>query len=93
MDEDRICGVNAVTALFARRAGDVKRLFYADAEKERAGPFCAEMARLKRPYRLLDEADLARAANTTHHGGIVAIAEPRRIDIIDFVRPPACRCC
>jgi TrmH RNA methyltransferase len=88
MDEDRICGVNAVTALFARRSGDVKRLFYVDAEKERAGPLCAEMARLKRPYRMLDDTELARAAGTTHHGGIVAIAEPRRIDIIDFVRPP-----
>jgi TrmH RNA methyltransferase len=88
MDEDRICGVNAVTALFARRAGDVKRLFYSEAEKERAGPFCAAMAQRRLPYRMLDEADLARAAGTTHHGGLVAVAQPRRIDIIDFVRPP-----
>jgi len=88
MIEDRICGVNAVTALFARRPGDVKRLFYAEAMKERAGPLCSEMARLHRPYRMLDEADLAKAAGTSHHGGLVAVAEPRRFDIIDFVRPP-----
>lgn len=88
MDEDRICGTNAVTALFAKRIGDVKRLFYTDAQRERAGPFCAEMAKLHRPYRMLDEMDIARAAGTPHHGGLVAVAEPRRIDIIDFVRPP-----
>jgi RNA methyltransferase, TrmH family len=88
MDEDRICGVNAVAAVFARRPGAVKRLFYAEAQRERAGPLCAEMAKLHRPYRMLDEAELVRAAGTTHHGGIVAVAEPRRIDIIDFVRPP-----
>ena len=88
MDEDRICGFNAVAALFARRPGDVKRLFYTAAERERAGPFCAELATRHRPYRMLDDAELARAAGTTHHGGLAAIAEPRRIDIIDFVRPP-----
>ena len=88
MDEDRICGVNAVTALFARRPGDVRRLFYVESQKEHAGPFCSVMAQSKRPYRMLDELDLARAAGTTHHGGLVAVAAPRRIDIIDFVRPP-----
>jgi TrmH RNA methyltransferase len=46
------------------------------------------MAQRRLPYRMLDEADLARAAGTTHHGGLVAVAQPRRIDIIDFVRPP-----
>jgi TrmH RNA methyltransferase len=88
MIEDRICGINAVAALFARRPGEVKRLFYAEAVKERAGPFCAEMAKLHLPYRMLDDPDLAKAAGTTHHGGLVAVAEPRRFDIIDFVRPP-----
>ncbi len=88
MIEDRICGINAVAALFARRPGDVKRLFYAEAVKERAGPFCAEMAKLHLPYRMLDDPDLAKAAGTTHHGGLVAVAEPCRFDIIDFVRPP-----
>ena len=88
MDEDRICGANAVAALFARRPGDVKRLFYAESERDRAGPLCAELARQRKPYRMLDPGELARAAGTAHHGGLVAVAEPRRIDIIDFVRPP-----
>ena len=88
MDEDRICGVNAVAALFARRPQDVRRLFYSEGLREQAGPHCAELARRRAPYRMLDEGELARAAGTTHHGGIVAVAAPRRVDIIDFVRPP-----
>ena len=88
MEEDRICGANAVAAVFARRPEAVRRLFYTAAMKEIAGPLCAEMAKLRRPYRLLEPEEIARAAGGVHHGGIVAVAEPRRIDIIDFVRPP-----
>ncbi len=88
MDEDRICGANAVAALFARRPTAAKRLFYTEALRAKAGPFCAIMAAARRPYRLLDDAEMARAAGTAHHGGIACVAEPRRVEIIDFVRPP-----
>ena len=88
MDEDRICGVNAVTALFARRPDAAKRLFYTAALKELAGPLCAELAKRRRPYRMLDDEEIAKAAGSVHHGGIVAVAEQRHIGIIDFVRPP-----
>ncbi len=88
MEEDRICGANAVAALFVRRPEAVKRLFYTAAMKEVAGPHCAALAAAHRPYRMLDEAEITRAAGSVHHGGIVAVAEPRRVTIIDFVRPP-----
>jgi TrmH RNA methyltransferase len=88
MDEDRICGINAVAALFARRPEAVKRLFYTTVMREQAGPLCAQMAKLRRPYRLLEDGEMARVAGSVHHGGIAAIAEPRRVSIIDFVRPP-----
>ena len=88
MDEDRICGANAVAALFARRPDAAKRLFYTAALRDRAGPLCTVMAQMRRPYRMLGDAELERAAGSLHHGGIVAVAEPRRISIIDFVRPP-----
>lgn len=88
MDEDRICGRNAVAALFARRPDSVVRLLLAEAQLQAAGPFCAEMARMRRPYRTLDADELARAAGTPHHGGMVAIARSRVVGMIDFVRPP-----
>ncbi len=88
MPDDRICGLNAVSALFACRVDDVNRLYYADSAKVAAGPLCAELARLHRPYRLLPPDELERAAGTGHHGGIVALATPRPLPMIDFVRPP-----
>jgi TrmH RNA methyltransferase len=88
MDEDRICGTNAVTALFARRPEAARRLFYTAGMKEQAGPLCAVMAQQRRPYRLLEEAEIVKAAGSIHHGGIVVVAEPRHVGIIDFIRPP-----
>ena len=88
MPDDRICGLNAVTALFARRPDDVVRLFYDDDHKTSAGPLCAELARVRRPYRLLPPDELEKAAGTPHHGGIVAIATPRPLGMMDFVRVP-----
>ncbi len=88
MPDDRICGLNAVTALFARRPDDVVRLFYDDDHKTSAGPLCAELARVRRPYRLLPADEIEKAAGTPHHGGIVAIATPRPLGMMDFVRVP-----
>jgi TrmH RNA methyltransferase len=88
MPDDRICGLNAVTALFARRPDDVIRLFYNEENKSRVGPLCAELARVRRPYRLLPPDEMERAAGTPHHGGVVAIATSRPLGMMDFVRPP-----
>lgn len=88
MDEDRICGRNAVAALFARRPDDVLRLLLAEEQAPAAGAFCAAMARMRRPYRTLPPDELARAGGTPHHGGIVAVARARPVAMLDFVRPP-----
>ena len=88
MPDDRICGLNAVSSLFACRPDDVNRLYYTEEAKEAAGPLCAVLAKSRRPYRLLPPDEMARAAGTTHHAGIVALATPRPLGMIDFVRPP-----
>lgn len=88
MPDDRVCGLNAVSALFARRPGDVIRLYYGEALKEQAGPLCAALARRRLPYRMLPPDELERVANTVHHGGIVAIAAPRPIPELDPANPP-----
>ncbi len=88
MPDDRICGLNAVTALFSRRLDDVNRLFYAEALKAAVGPLCAALARRRLPYRILPPDELERVAGTTHHGGIVALANPRPIARFDPANPP-----
>ena len=84
MPDDRICGANAVTALFARRPGDVNRLYYTDSMKEMAGPLCAMLAQARRPYRLLPDDEMQRAAGTIHHGGICALTLPRTVPMLDW---------
>ena len=88
MEDNRICGVNAVSAVFATRPGDVRRLFYAADQRQAVGAFCAELAQTHRPYRMLDGPELDRAAATVHHGGVAAVVAPRIVAPVDFVRPP-----
>jgi len=88
-DLDRHCGPAAVAAVFTRRAPDVMRLFHTAERRREAGPHCAALARLRRPYREVTPADLARIAGTQHHGGIVALALPRTIPALDPRALPA----
>ncbi|MBO1075588.1 TrmH family RNA methyltransferase [Roseomonas marmotae] len=76
-EPDRICGPAAVAAVFARRPQAVMRLFYVPARRLEAGPFCAQLARARKPYREVPAKELEKIAGTAHHGGIVAIAVPR----------------
>ena len=79
MNTDTICGANSVAALFKQRADAVQRLFYVEEQRLLAGPYCAQLAKLRKPYRLLGADEMNRATGTTHHGGIAAVAESRKI--------------
>ncbi len=78
-DVDRIAGVAAVGALFAKRPEAALRLFYLPSRRQEAGPFCKRLAAARRPYREVPPDELSRIAGTPHHGGIVAIALPRPV--------------
>jgi TrmH RNA methyltransferase len=75
-EDQRHCGLNAVSALFAKRPEAVFRLLYTDARKTEVGGWCKLLAAAKRPYRLLPEDEMEAVAGTLHHGGVVAVAAP-----------------
>ncbi len=79
----RICGLAAVAALFERDPGRAERLFYEPRLRAAAAPFCRRLAAQHKPYREVDGATLARIAGTLTHGGIAAIARPRRLPTFD----------
>jgi TrmH RNA methyltransferase len=79
----RICGLAAVSALFERDPQRVERLFFEDRVKGAVGPFCRTLARVRKPYRQVDKAELARVAGTPLHGGVVAIAAPQPLAEFD----------
>lgn len=75
----RITGFPAVSALFSIAPQRVEKLFFDQKAKTQAGAFCAEMARARKPYRLVEAEEMERVAGTILHGGIVALAQPRSV--------------
>ncbi|WP_240342373.1 RNA methyltransferase [Methylococcus sp. EFPC2] len=81
---DKIAGLSAISALFEREPERALRLYYAEELKHEAGPFCAQMARMHRPYRLVGDEELTRIAGTVLHGGIVVAAAPKEVIDVDW---------
>ncbi|MGZ8246931.1 TrmH family RNA methyltransferase [Methylomagnum sp.] len=79
----RIAGLPAVAALFKRSPERVLRFFYEDRMVPQVGDFCGKMAKLRRPYRMVDANELTKIAGTVRHGGVVAVAEPRPVLTFD----------
>ncbi|HYZ41822.1 MAG TPA: RNA methyltransferase [Stellaceae bacterium] len=79
----RISGLAAVQALFERDPGRVERLFYVASVRGEVASFCRSLARVRKPYRQVEPAELARIAGTVLHGGVVAIARPRPLPDFD----------
>lgn len=73
----RVCGPAAVKALFDRAPDRVERLFHSAAVARHMGPWAQIMAQMRRPYRQLSDEEMAKVGGTVHHGGVVAIAQPR----------------
>jgi RNA methyltransferase, TrmH family len=79
----RVAGLPAVTALFSVAPERVERLFFDQRMKSHVGAFRAELARRRKPYRLVEAGELERVAGSVMHGGIVALAQPRPLPVID----------
>jgi len=79
----RIAGLPAVAALFKAAPERVERLFFEDRARASVAPFCAALARVHKPFRLVGTDELDRIAGTMLHGGIVAIARAQPIHPFD----------
>jgi TrmH RNA methyltransferase len=84
----RICGLAAVEALFAHDPERVERLFFEPRWRARLAPASALLARTRRPYREVEADELSRVAGTPLHGGVVAVARPRPVPMLDLALIP-----
>jgi RNA methyltransferase, TrmH family len=84
----RVAGLPAVTALFAKAPHRVERLFFDQRMRAQVSDFCAELARAHKPYRLVPSEELERVAGSVMHGGIVALAQPQPVPILDLAKAP-----
>jgi RNA methyltransferase, TrmH family len=82
----RVAGPPAGSALFAVAPERVERLFFEARMKPYISAFCAELARRRLPYRLVDAEELERIAGAVMHGGIVAVAQPRPVPVLDATK-------
>ncbi len=80
----KIAGFQAVAALFSRHPQRVMRLYYDEKMKNAVGDFCAQMARMRRPYRLVEDGELEKISGTVLHGGVVAAATPKTVQEFDL---------
>src|SRR5262249_51374551 len=79
----RVAGLPAVSALFAAAPARVERLFFDQRLKPHVAAFCAELARARKPYRLVEADEFERVAGSVMHGGIVALALPKPVPLLD----------
>jgi RNA methyltransferase, TrmH family len=85
----RVAGLPAVSAVFSTAPERVERLFFDQRMKPHVGDFCGELARMRRPYRLVDSGELDRIAGSVLHGGVVVLARPRPVSVLDSVEAGA----
>jgi TrmH RNA methyltransferase len=75
--EITICGLAAVRARFRRDSSSIVRLFFDSPTSKKVGLMCRAMAGARKVYRCVEPAELARIADSMHHGGIVAVVEEK----------------
>jgi RNA methyltransferase, TrmH family len=80
----RVAGLAGVSALFSASPARVQRLFFDRRMKPYVGAFCAQLTRMRKPYRLVETEELDRIAGTILHGGVVAVASPRPLPVLDI---------
>jgi RNA methyltransferase, TrmH family len=84
----RVCGLAAVAALFETEPERIERLFFEPRLRAALAPYCAALARARKPYREVDAAELTRIAGTMLHSGIAAVVRPRPIAAFDAAAVP-----
>ena len=66
-------GVAACEAIAEARPETVQRAFFSESVAKRFGPLMKQLAERRRPYRVVDAAELEKVAGARHHEGVVLI--------------------
>ena len=80
---DKVAGLPAVAALFARDPKRVESLVFEARWKEAAQPFCKDLSARHKSFRQVGPEELTRIAGSPMHGGIVALARPKPVLLFD----------
>jgi TrmH RNA methyltransferase len=75
--EITICGLAAVRARFRHDSSSIVRLFFDSPTSKKVGLMCRALAGARKVYRCVEPSELAKIADSIHHGGIVAVVEEK----------------
>jgi RNA methyltransferase, TrmH family len=72
--EEKYHGVRACEALFARRPGDIIRVYVAEDRRRHFAAILEHCAKARLGFQVVAHENLARISESTHHEGIVILA-------------------
>lgn len=81
--EIAVCGLEAVKALAEARPAAVERLFFTEERSKEFGRLASALAKARRPYRVVEPAELERLSGTVHHQGVVAMVRDAGLAKVD----------
>lgn len=79
----RFCGQHACQAIFRHRRDDIAQVYLLQELVKSFGDLLHWCAATRRPYRVVESADLDRLSASTHHEGICIAALPREVNLLD----------
>lgn len=82
-ETEKVAGLPAVAAVFARAPERAERLFFDDRCKTQAAEFCKLLAARRKPYRHVSTDELTKVAGTPLHGGILVVVQPKPVLTFD----------
>ena len=86
-DELRLYGLNAVQAVFAKRAEAIRKVYLTESRIQALKPLLAWCVKQRVGYRVVEEGDMDRLAASTHHEGVVAdVRKVEPLPMADWLR-------
>ncbi len=83
--EIAVCGIKPVNYLAEFNTKAIKRLYFNAATAPSYKKLSSELAGLKKIYRLVTDEELTKIAASSRHGGVVAIIDLPKPDILDNI--------
>ena len=78
LDEIKACGINACRAIFAKRRGDIVRVYVTEETKKEFSELLKWCAINRKSYHIVTDADMDKISSSTHHEGVCLIAKARK---------------
>ncbi len=81
-DETKICGQHACRAVFAKRPGDIVRLFVSEKRTHDFGDLLKHCAEQRMAYRVVADDELEKVSGARHHEGVCVVTRSAEAPVL-----------